>query len=95
LGLFFEDINRAADGGVYAEMVADRSFDFQKPMTAWQTWQSQWLKDGILWSLTSLRLMTLIQIHGYYLGTKNVVVLTSTWCFDSHKISSQVADRIK
>lgn len=28
-GLFFEDINRAADGGVYAEMVENRSFDSQ------------------------------------------------------------------
>ncbi|MES2107990.1 MAG: alpha-L-arabinofuranosidase C-terminal domain-containing protein [Bacteroidota bacterium] len=46
-GLFFEDINRAADGGVYAEMVENRSFDFPKPMTAWQTWPSPQLRDGI------------------------------------------------
>src|SRR5580698_254863 len=46
-GLFFEDINRAADGGVYAEMVENRSFDFPKPMTAWNTWPSDSLRDGI------------------------------------------------
>jgi alpha-N-arabinofuranosidase len=46
-GLFFEDINRAADGGVYAEMVENRSFDFPKPMTAWNTWPSSRLRDGI------------------------------------------------
>src|ERR1700761_8597706 len=46
-GLFFEDINRAADGGVYAEMVENRSFDFPKPMTAWDTWPSNRLRDGI------------------------------------------------
>jgi len=46
-GLFFEDINRAADGGVYAEMVENRSFDFPKPMTAWTTWPNQRLRDGI------------------------------------------------
>jgi alpha-L-arabinofuranosidase len=46
-GLFFEDINRAADGGVYAEMVENRSFDFPKPMTAWDTWPSSQLRDGI------------------------------------------------
>lgn len=46
-GLFFEDINRAADGGVYAEMVENRSFDFPKPMTAWETWPSNRLRDGI------------------------------------------------
>ena len=27
-GLFFEDINYAADGGLYAEMVKNRSFEF-------------------------------------------------------------------
>jgi alpha-L-arabinofuranosidase len=46
-GLFFEDINRGADGGVYAEMVENRSFDFPQPMTAWKTWPSPRLRDGI------------------------------------------------
>jgi len=46
-GLFFEDINRAADGGVYAEMVMNRSFDFPKPMTAWQYWPKPNPRDGI------------------------------------------------
>src|SRR6201991_3179924 len=46
-GLFSEDINRAADGGVYAEMVETRSFDCPKPMTAWSTWPSNHLRDGI------------------------------------------------
>jgi alpha-N-arabinofuranosidase len=46
-GLFFEDINRAADGGLYAEMVKNRSFDYPKPMTGWETWPSNRLRDGI------------------------------------------------
>src|SRR6201992_940476 len=46
-GLFFEDINRGADGGVYAEMVENRSFDFPKPLTAWTTWPKPNLRDGI------------------------------------------------
>jgi len=46
-GLFFEDINQAADGGMYAEMVENRSFDFTKPMTAWNTWPNNRLRDGI------------------------------------------------
>lgn len=29
-GIFFEDINFSADGGLYAEMVANRSFEFNK-----------------------------------------------------------------
>ena len=34
-GVFFEDINFAADGGIYAEMVKNRSFEFFKPMMGW------------------------------------------------------------
>ena len=35
-GLFFEDINFAADGGLYAEMIKNRSFEFDKPMMGWE-----------------------------------------------------------
>ncbi len=35
-GIFFEDINFAADGGLYAEMVKNRSFEFTLPMMGWQ-----------------------------------------------------------
>ncbi len=34
-GLFFEDINFAADGGLYAELVINRSFEFYKPLMGW------------------------------------------------------------
>ncbi|MFC9425563.1 alpha-L-arabinofuranosidase C-terminal domain-containing protein [Streptomyces sp. NPDC056987] len=41
-GVFYEDINRAADGGLYAELVQNRSFEYSRadnasytPMTAW------------------------------------------------------------
>lgn len=35
-GIFFEDINFAADGGIYAELVKNRSFEFYKPRTGWK-----------------------------------------------------------
>ncbi|MDP4209909.1 MAG: alpha-L-arabinofuranosidase C-terminal domain-containing protein [Bacteroidota bacterium] len=35
-GIFFEDINFAADGGLYAELVKNRSFEFLKPMMGWK-----------------------------------------------------------
>src|SRR4029078_8098999 len=35
-GIFFEDINLAADGGVYAELVKNRSFEFAAPMMGWK-----------------------------------------------------------
>jgi len=34
-GIFFEDINFAADGGLYAELIKNRSFEFTLPMTGW------------------------------------------------------------
>ena len=34
-GIFFEDINFAADGGLYAEMIKNRSFEFTIPMMGW------------------------------------------------------------
>lgn len=35
-GIFFEDINFAADGGLYAELVKNRSFEFLAPMMGWK-----------------------------------------------------------
>ena len=34
-GVFFEDINFGADGGLYPELVKNRSFEFQEPLTGW------------------------------------------------------------
>jgi alpha-N-arabinofuranosidase len=34
-GIFFEDINFGADGGLYPELVKNRSFEFQEPLTGW------------------------------------------------------------
>ncbi|MDB5205727.1 MAG: alpha-L-arabinofuranosidase [Flavisolibacter sp.] len=35
-GVFFEDINMGADGGIYAELIKNRSFEFFKPMMGWK-----------------------------------------------------------
>ena len=35
-GIFFEDINFAADGGLYAELIKNRSFEFDDPLTGWK-----------------------------------------------------------
>ena len=34
-GIFFEDINFGADGGLYAELVKNRSFNFPDPLMGW------------------------------------------------------------
>lgn len=36
-GIFFEDINFAGDGGVYAELVENRSFEFSNSLWNWTT----------------------------------------------------------
>src|SRR5215471_10914559 len=35
-GIFFEDINLGADGGLYAELVKNRSFEFPDHLSGWQ-----------------------------------------------------------
>lgn len=35
-GLFFEDINFGADGGLYAELIKNRSFDFPQQLMGWK-----------------------------------------------------------
>lgn len=35
-GIFFEDINFGADGGLYAELIKNRSFEFDPPMLGWE-----------------------------------------------------------
>ena len=35
-GIFFEDINMAADGGLYAELIKNRSFEFNIPLMGWK-----------------------------------------------------------
>lgn len=44
-GLFFEDINYAADGGLYAEMIKNRSFEFPQNLMGWNTYGNVSLHD--------------------------------------------------
>ncbi|NLY25105.1 MAG: alpha-L-arabinofuranosidase [Bacteroidales bacterium] len=44
-GLFFEDINYAADGGLYAELIKNRSFEFPQNFMGWETYGKVTLMD--------------------------------------------------
>ena len=45
-GIFFEDINFAADGGLYAELVKNRSFEFPNdPLQGWKAFGRVAVKD--------------------------------------------------
>lgn len=44
-GIFFEDINFAADGGLYGELVKNRSFEFPQHLMGWQAFGKYEVKD--------------------------------------------------
>jgi len=44
-GIFFEDINFGADGGLYAEMVENRSFEFPSHLMGWGTFGNVSVSD--------------------------------------------------
>src|SRR3954468_19402557 len=47
-GIFFEDINFGADGGIYAELVKNRSFEFSKPLMGWSIQRKKFVEGDIL-----------------------------------------------
>ncbi len=47
-GVFFEDINLGADGGIYAELVKNRSFEFYQPLMGWKITQSKFNEGSVL-----------------------------------------------
>src|SRR6478736_3512018 len=47
-GIFFEDINFGADGGIYAELVKNRSFEFSKPLMGWTVKRKKIVEGDIL-----------------------------------------------
>lgn len=44
-GIFFEDINYGADGGLYAELIKNRSFDFPQNLLGWTTFGNVEVKN--------------------------------------------------
>lgn len=47
-GIFFEDINFGADGGIYAELVKNRSFEFSMPLMGWAVRQDKFNEGSVL-----------------------------------------------
>lgn len=47
-GVFFEDINFGADGGIYAEMIKNRSFEFGKPLMGWTILRKKAIEGELL-----------------------------------------------
>src|SRR5690349_13177349 len=47
-GVFFEDINFAADGGLYGEIIKNGSFEFPLPMMGWDQKMERWETGRIL-----------------------------------------------
>src|SRR5687768_18311202 len=47
-GVFFEDINLGADGGIYTEMLKNRSFDLFKSLMGWTVNCKQFVQGAVL-----------------------------------------------
>ncbi|TKC10472.1 alpha-L-arabinofuranosidase [Pedobacter polaris] len=47
-GVFFEDINFGADGGIYAELIKNRSFEFAKPLMGWSIYRNRQKEGEVL-----------------------------------------------
>ena len=47
-GVFFEDINMGADGGIYAELIKNRSFEFYKPLMGWKNKGDKYQEGDLL-----------------------------------------------
>ncbi|HZJ45960.1 MAG TPA: alpha-L-arabinofuranosidase C-terminal domain-containing protein [Pyrinomonadaceae bacterium] len=62
-GIFFEDINFGADGGLYPERVKNRSFEFPDPLMAWKQIQ----RAGSNGTLTVLTQDPLNEENSHYL----------------------------
>jgi len=46
-GVFFEDINMGADGGIYAELIKNRSFEFTMPLMGWTIKRKQFVEGDV------------------------------------------------
>ncbi|MFY7838877.1 MAG: alpha-L-arabinofuranosidase, partial [Lacibacter sp.] len=46
-GVFFEDINLGADGGIYAELIKNRSFEFARPLMGWKVDQRPYTEGAV------------------------------------------------
>ncbi|MDQ6903919.1 MAG: alpha-L-arabinofuranosidase [Bacteroidota bacterium] len=47
-GIFFEDINFGADGGIYAELIKNRSFEFSMPLMGWTVNKNYFNEGAVL-----------------------------------------------
>ncbi len=66
-GLFFEDINFAADGGLYAEQVQNRSFEFDEALFGWEITRDA----GCRVEVTDIEPLNTVNIHYLSLSIAN------------------------
>lgn len=74
MGIFFEDISYAADGGLYAELIQNRDFEYTKlDNNSWNS-QSFWRTEGtgLDWSIQTLNPIHENNPHYAVLSTKTI-----------------------
>lgn len=55
IGIFFEDINYAADGGIYAELIQNRDFEYSRDDNGGWNQKTAWnlIGEGTTWSIST------------------------------------------
>ena len=77
-GIFFEDINFGADGGLYAELIKNRSFEFPDPLMGWSE-----VKQGS--ATGSLRVLDQDPLNS---ANPRYLRLKSDWAIDGYGIAN-------
>ncbi len=91
-GIFYEDINHAADGGLYAELIRNRSFEDDKTgIPAW-TIESK-SKSNVTWKLTQEGLLNKAQHQALALtidaSSQNPVLLCNQGFWGIHAVKER------
>jgi alpha-L-arabinofuranosidase len=75
IGVFFEDINYAADGGLYAELIQNRGFEYKRSDRQYKdtTWHSRHS-----WSVKGRGILTIDSLHAIHPNNPHYGALTSS-----------------
>ena len=75
IGIFFEDISYAADGGLYAEMIENRDFEYNGEQKGWNS-TTAWHSDKPI-TIDTIRPISKVNCH--YARLKSQTIENSGW----------------
>ena len=103
-GVFFEDINFGADGGLYAELIKNRSFEFPQPFVGWVPFGNVTVKDeaGNITGTRSLSQIPIVKnklttvIGNFYTNSSTLeVIIEDPFEEPENEIDLEAAEKMK